>query len=140
MVSRGRLQILPVQTRARTAVAYQGYDAYNIVLMDADRRREPRVAFGGVAEVSAAGLPEQTIGAVSKLSRLGCFVRFTASLPERSRLTLRITYDGQELTAPGVVIYAVRGVGIGVNFGLIAPDDKAVLDHWLSEAAPKAET
>jgi hypothetical protein len=113
-------------------VAYQGYDAYNIVLMQ-DRRRVPRVAFGGVAEVSAVDLSKYVIAAVTVLSRFGCSVKTTANFSAGSKVNARITYNETEFAAPGVVAYALPEMGIGIVFGAVSSKDQAVLEHWLSE-------
>jgi len=101
-----------------------------------DRRRVPRYAFGGVAEISPLHSDEYIIASTTELSRLGCFVRTCACLPAGTQVSLKITHDGCEFTAHGKVAYVLAKRGVGIEFAVIEPKDDALLETWLKRATP----
>jgi PilZ domain len=101
---------------------------------DAERRRTPRHAFGGVAEVTAAKSGKYLIAVTGEISRLGCFVKTATPLPFDESVSLRITYDGRAIAVPGTVVYALPGKGMGIAFGAIPINDQRVLEDWLAES------
>jgi hypothetical protein len=100
-----------------------------------ERRRVPRIVFGGVAELSVPGTFTPVIAQATSLSRFGCLVKTTARLPQGSKLILKLTCNGREFTASGEALYTQAGMGTAIAFGIIAGNGHAVLAHWLSEGA-----
>jgi hypothetical protein len=99
-----------------------------------NRRRVPRYAFGGVAEISPLHSREYIIASTTELSRLGCFLRTSASVPAGTQVTLKITHDEREFAARGKVAYVLAKRGMGITFELIEPKDEALLEAWLKQA------
>ncbi len=99
-----------------------------------ERRRAPRHAFRARAEVTAA---ESLVAAISNLSQFGCFVKTTTPFPVGKSVSLKITYDGRELTVPGEVAYVQPTKGMGIAFGAILGIDQAILDQWLAETGDR---
>jgi hypothetical protein len=101
--------------------------------MQFERRRAPRHAFGGVAEISAGHSDSYIVGLAAEISTSGCFVRTFASMPVGTKINLKITYDGSELTAHGEVVYVLSEKGVGIKFAEIAAKDAALLEAWLRQ-------
>jgi hypothetical protein len=103
-----------------------------------ERRRVPRIVFGGVAELSIPGTSTPVVAQATSLSRFGCLIKTTSSLPQGSKLNLKLTFNGREFRASGETIYTLAGTGMmgtAVAFGAVADRDQTILDHWLSEGA-----
>jgi hypothetical protein len=101
-----------------------------------NRRRVPRYAFGGVAEICPLHSHKYIIASTTELSCLGCFIRTSASLPAGTQVTLKITHDESEFTANGKVAYVLAARGMGIEFEAIEPKDEALLETWLKQATP----
>ena len=106
--------------------------------------RVPRHLFSGVADLSAVQPKIHVVGQTAELSRFGCFVQTSASVPVGTKVSLRITHCGTEFTAPGEVIYIlgyrdnyhgcpVGKQGMGIKFAAPVPKDEAPLEAWLEE-------
>jgi hypothetical protein len=98
-----------------------------------ERRRAPRYAFGGVAEVTALRSGQHLVAVTGELARLGCFVKTTTPFPVGEAVNVRITYDDREVMVPGEVVYARPPQGMGIAFGTVAAGDAAVLEEWLAQ-------
>ena len=101
--------------------------------MQLERRRPPRYAFGGVAEVTAAASRKHLVALTGELSRLGCFVKTTMPFPPGETVGIRITYNGGEIAVAGEVAYALPNEGMGIAFGAVSDSDRAVLEDWLAQ-------
>ena len=84
--------------------------------------------------MSAGHSDSYIIGLVAEISRLGCFIRTSASVPVGAKISLKITYDGSELTARGEVVYVLSEKGVGIKFAQVAAKDAALLEAWLRQA------
>lgn len=101
--------------------------------MELNRRRVPRIVFAGVAELSVAEPPKHVIAAATNLGLFGCFIKTMASFPVGCKVNVRVTYEGDEITAGAEVVYVLPEKGIGIAFGAISPNGQTILEHWLSE-------
>jgi hypothetical protein len=101
--------------------------------MQFERRRVSRRAFGGVAEMSADHSDSNIIGLAAEIGRSGCFVRTSASIPVGTKIRVKITYDGSEVTASGEVVYALSEKGVGIKFAEVPGKDAALLETWLRQ-------
>ena len=66
-----------------------------------ERRRVPRCAFGGVAEITTVHPNTYIIVSTGELSRFGCFVTTRATMPIGTKVGLKITYEGRAFNASG---------------------------------------
>ena len=101
--------------------------------MQFERRRVSRRAFGGVAELSADHSNSNIIGLAAEIGRFGCFVRTSASIPVGTKISVKITYDGSEVTASGEVVYVLSEKGVGIKFAEVLAKDAALLEAWLRQ-------
>jgi hypothetical protein len=99
--------------------------------MESERRRVPRHTFGGVVELTAEHPGTYVIAKTAELSRLGCFVRTDQAVPVGTKVTLKITSDGNEFNASGEIIYVLPEKGVGIQFATITHKDEVLLEEWL---------
>jgi hypothetical protein len=99
-----------------------------------ERRRAIRYRFGGVAEViNSAG--KHCVALSSDLNLFGCFVKTTAPFPKGTGVDVRITHGGAQFSARGKVTHSQPDKGMGIAFGAIEPEHRAILNNWLDQAA-----
>jgi hypothetical protein len=103
--------------------------------MKPERRGATRYNFGAIAEVVDLVEPNELVAVTRDLSLSGVFVKTTTPFREGTRVRVRITHSGEEFTATGNVTANVMPTGMGIAFTQIAPNDRAILDRWLGNAA-----
>jgi hypothetical protein len=95
-------------------------------------RRSTRYTIGATAEVKDLGSRKENVLITRDLSAGGCFVSTAAPLPPGSRLRVRITHRGDEFKALCRVTNNVSAQGMGLEFIEVKPNDRAILEKWLS--------
>jgi hypothetical protein len=106
-------------------------------------RRGLRFAFTANAEIALANLSTVFAPArVTELSLRGCFLETSASFEIQRPVLVKINYGGEYFEAEASVLY-VRPSGIGLVFGEVRPEFRAVLQKWVlstmdSQGAPPA--
>lgn len=73
------------------------------------------------------------MGRVSEISRKGCYLDILNTLPKETLIHIMISRDKGTFVAPGKVIYVQDGVGMGVAFAEVEPEQLKTLDSWLAE-------
>ena len=99
-----------------------------------ERRRAVRHRFGGVAEVRDS-TGRHCVALSSELNLFGCFVKTKGPFPEGTGVDVRITHGGVQFSAHGEVTHSQSNKGMGIAFGVIEPEHRAILDTWLDQAA-----
>ncbi len=84
--------------------------------------------------MTAARSGKYLVAITAEISRLGCFVKTMTPFTSGEAVTVKITYNGQALSAAGKVVYVLPAKGMGINFSAIAADDQLVLDDWIAES------
>jgi hypothetical protein len=102
-------------------------------------RVTPRFAFIAEAEVTELGDKTRVVARISELSGGGCYVDTVNPFPIGTELHFRIRYGCSTCELPGKVVYTHSGYGMGVQFGEIAAENRAILDAWLDELARKSD-
>jgi hypothetical protein len=109
-------------------------DGYaSVGLATRERRAHPRYAFSAGAEVIDALSGARLNARVSDLSRGGCYVDSISPFAVGTEVKLRITKDADSLAAQAKVVYAAGGMGMGLLFTLIEPEQGWILEKWLAE-------
>jgi PilZ domain len=98
-----------------------------------ERRRAPRFAFGGVAEITTIHPNTYIILSTAELSRFGCFVTTRKPMFIGTKVELKITHDGRVFKASGEVVSVQSENGMGIKFTTTAPNDAALLQVWLGQ-------
>jgi hypothetical protein len=97
-----------------------------------ERRRVPRISFKGASVVAETGSSRIVISQTCELSRFGCFVQAPEPFPPGTKIHIEMAYEGATFAALGRVAY-VTGEGMGIVFGVVEPDNQAVLETWLAQ-------
>ncbi len=100
------------------------------------KRKVPRFALVAEAEVAETRKRGSCLHVrISELSAGGCYVDALNSLPPSTEIQLHIKHGGVECVLPGTIIYVHEGLGMGVRFGDVPAEQRAILDGWLAEMA-----
>lgn len=109
-----------------------------------ERRRSIRYAFSVAAEVTEAQTKARIIGRSADLGMGGCYVDTINPFPQGTAVHLRLMDTGRTFDSQAVVVFAVVGMGMGLAFVNVAPDQRLVLQGWVSElsgaSAPSLES
>jgi len=97
-----------------------------------NRRTVPRYTFIAVAEIIETTTQTCVIGKITKISRKGCYVDILNPFPVSTLLKVVISRDDRSFATEGKVIYAHKGVGMGVAFLDPTDDQLTILDSWLA--------
>lgn len=100
--------------------------------MTDERRIAPRTALVLAAEVIELPRGAKFVARTSDVSRTGCYVDTLNPLLQNSQVRLRLTHYHEVFEALGRVIYVSPGLGMGITFETVSPEQQARLDHWLT--------
>jgi PilZ domain len=98
-----------------------------------ERRTFPRYALSAEAEVVEAQSRTRMNARVSDLSRMGCYVEMISPFPLGSNLKMRIMKNKTPFLAQGRAAYSSGGMGMGVRFTEVAPEQILLLEKWINE-------
>jgi hypothetical protein len=94
-------------------------------------RRGLRFAFTASADIALGNAPTVFAPArVTELSLRGCFLETSESFEVQRPVLVKISYSGEYFEAEASVLY-VRPTGIGLVFGEVKPEYRAVLQKWV---------
>jgi hypothetical protein len=99
----------------------------------AERRSHPRYPF--TAAVQAVDTGQRTVlnARISDLGRGGCYIDAFSPFPVKTGVKLRITSEQRAFEAQANVVYSKTGMGMGLAFTTVEPEQLVVLDRWLAE-------
>jgi hypothetical protein len=103
-----------------------------------ERRKHPRYSFSGAAEVVEVRSGTRIQGRISDLARGGCYVDAISPFGVGSEVKIRIVVDSRTFVAQARAVFAAPGMGMGLMFTAIEPEQLAVLDRWLGELSGEA--
>jgi hypothetical protein len=98
-----------------------------------ERRRHPRYAFSTAAEVVEKKSGARIQGRITDLARGGCSVDAMTSFGVGSEVTIRIMVESKTFEAPARVVFAAPGMGMGLTFTSVEPEQLPVLQKWLAD-------
>jgi PilZ domain len=90
--------------------------------------RYPLVLAADVVDVTKGG---RLCARTSDVSQTGCYIDTLSPLPQGSQARLRMSHHEQVFEVACRVMYVSPGLGMGVRFEDVAPEQQAVLDRWL---------
>ena len=74
---------------------------------------------------------------IADIGRMGCYADSLNVFPIGTHVQLRIRHAGEICQIGATVIYALSGMGMGLNFAPLAPNMEAILTRW-SSPRPRA--
>ncbi|MGB7282655.1 MAG: PilZ domain-containing protein [Candidatus Acidiferrum sp.] len=103
-----------------------------------DRRTFPRYHFTAAAEALDAQHRTRMNARTSDLSKGGCYVDTFSPFPLKTGVKLRITREKASFTAEAKVVYSKIGMGMGLAFTSVDPQEMPVLEKWIGELSGTA--
>jgi PilZ domain len=100
----------------------------------ADRRTHPRYEFVAAVEVVAVESGVRIETRVRDLSQQGCYVDTSNALPLGTVTEVHITKGAQLFEAHARVVYSRASKGMGLVFTAIGPEQRGILETWLTES------
>lgn len=98
-----------------------------------ERRQGPRFQFTATVELVDMKSRTRVQTRTSDLSRGGCYVDTTNPLPADSAVKMRLTQANRSFEAEAKVAYSLPGMGMGLAFTTVTPEQMEVLTRWLGE-------
>jgi hypothetical protein len=98
-----------------------------------ERRSSIRYPFTATAYVTDIESGAQTTSRSTDLGRGGCFVDTISPFPIGTSVGLRLTMEQKSFEAPAKVVYSMIGMGMGLAFTSIEPEQLWVLESWLGK-------
>ena len=99
----------------------------------AEKRRHPRFPFSTGGEAFDPQANVRVTGRLSDISRSGCYMDTISPFAVNAAIILTVTRDGRTFKTKAKVVYSLNGMGMGMMFTTMEPDQARVLDGWLAE-------
>ena len=99
----------------------------------AEKRRHPRFPFSTGGEAFDPQANVRVTGRLSDISRSGCYMDTISPFAVNAAITLTVTREGRTFKTKAGVVYSLNGMGMGMMFTTMEPDQARVLDGWLAE-------
>jgi PilZ domain len=100
---------------------------------EAERRGNDRHAFTASAEVVELGSGAKFSTRTTDLGPGGCFVDTMVPFPVGANVRVNVHKGKTQFETSGVVVYSQAGLGMGIAFSDMEPDQRTALDSWLTE-------
>jgi hypothetical protein len=98
-----------------------------------ERRGEPRYSVAAMAEATEVKSHTRISGRLSDIGVGGCYFEVMSPFAVGADLRLRITRNEQTLTAHAKVLYSTGGMGMGLIFTKIEPEQRHILHQWVGD-------
>lgn len=121
----------------KTTLSHGSSDARSAA--EIDRRLDLRHQFTTEATVTEETSRARMSTRTADIGRGGCFVDTLVPLPVGSNVRMTLYRGKETLETPGVVIYSQSGLGMGIAFGDISPEQRVTLERWLTELSAPHE-
>ncbi len=100
---------------------------------EADRRGNDRHPITASAEVVELGSGAKFSTRTTDLGPGGCFVDTMVPFPVGANVLVTVHKGKTPLETSGVVVYSQAGLGMGIAFDTMEPQQRQALDSWLAE-------
>jgi PilZ domain len=98
-----------------------------------ERRSDPRYPVAAMAEATELKSNTRITGRISDIGVGGCYFEVMSPFAAGAELKIRITRNQQAITANAKVLYSTGGMGMGVLFTGIEPEQRHILHGWVGE-------
>ena len=98
-----------------------------------ERRSDPRYPVAAMAEATELKSHTRITGRISDIGVSGCYFEVMSPFGVGAELKIRITRNQQAITANAKVLYSTGGMGMGVLFTGIEPEERHILYGWVAE-------
>jgi hypothetical protein len=100
---------------------------------EADRRSNDRHAITASAEVVELSSGAKFSTRTTDLGPGGCFVDTMVPFPVGANVRVNVRKAKTQFESGGVVVYSQAGLGMGIAFDSMEPQQRQALDSWLTE-------
>jgi PilZ domain len=100
---------------------------------EAERRTGDRHVFTASAEVVELVSGARFSTRTTDLGPGGCFVDTTNPFPVGAAVRVTVRKGRNEIHTPGIVVYSQQGLGMGISFNELPPEQRKALDAWIGE-------
>jgi hypothetical protein len=97
-----------------------------------ERRSAPRYPMVLAAEVVELPRGAKLNARTSDISQTGCYIDTLNPTPKDSKVRLRFTHHDEVFEAVGRVVYVSPGLGMGICFETVVPEEQQKLTRWLT--------
>lgn len=104
-----------------------------------ERRVYPRYSLSAVAEIIESKSRTKMSARISDLSRMGCYAEMMSPFPLGSLVKMRIMKNKIPFLAQASVAYSAEGMGMGLKFAALEPEQVLILEKWLSELSGESQ-
>ncbi|HEY4906624.1 MAG TPA: PilZ domain-containing protein [Candidatus Acidoferrum sp.] len=98
-----------------------------------ERRVEPRYPVAAMAEATEIKSNTKVTGRISDIGIGGCYFEVMSPFAMGAELYVRITRNEKSLAANAKVLYSTGGMGMGLIFTNVAPEQRQILAAWVGE-------
>jgi hypothetical protein len=98
-----------------------------------ERRQEPRYSVAAMADATELKSQTRVSGRISDIGPGGCYFEAMSPFAVGSDLRVRITRSEQTFVANAKVLYSTGGMGMGLLFSQMEPDQRELLHRWVGE-------
>jgi len=105
---------------------------------ESDRRTGDRHMLTASAEVVELGSGARFSTRTTDLGPGGCFIDTTNPFPVGSKVRVALKRGKNEFHTAGIVVYSQNGLGMGISFGELDPEQRKALNLWLGEPVGEA--
>jgi len=98
-----------------------------------ERRAHARYPFSAGVEAVEVRSGARLHGRISDIGRGGCYVDSISPFAVGAELKVLIIKDANSFAAQARVVYSITGMGMGVMFTAIEPEQRWMLEKWLAE-------
>ncbi len=98
-----------------------------------ERRRTPRSAFTAAVVIVEPKSGTRIDAHTSDLSIGGCYVDTMSPFPQGTDVQLRLTTHEKSFNTKARVTYSLIGVGMGLGFTAVGPEQLSILEEWFAE-------
>jgi len=98
-----------------------------------ERRAHARYPFSAGVETVEMRSGARLHGRISDIGRGGCYVDSISPFAVGAELKVLIIKDANSFAAQARVVYSITGMGMGVMFTAIEPEQRWMLEKWLAE-------
>jgi PilZ domain len=103
-----------------------------------ERRIEDRHVFTASAEVVELRSGARFCTRTTDLGPGGCFIDTTNPFPVGAKVRVTIRKGKNEFHTPGNVVYSQHGLGMGISFAELDPEQRRALNAWIGELTGEA--
>jgi hypothetical protein len=103
-----------------------------------ERRAYPRYHFCAAVEALDPGHRTRMSARLSDIGKGGCYVDTFSPFPLKTSVKMRITREKLSFLADATVVSSKIGMGMGLQFTRIEPEQVGVLEQWIGELSGAA--